>query len=121
MKSKKESTLKAYAKKWKDKLRVFPNSYKEELPILPIHATAMVINSTNLDDFNYCPKCKSRNLSRMYIIPTAGQKSASIFPDKGLDKCTNCKYEDEVGQFEITNKINARDKKIDEILNEPQS
>jgi len=70
-------------------------------------------------DLNYlsvCPNCKSKNITWSFFTKKDGY--LSIEPSKSI--CNNCGYKDEKGQFELTNKLLYREKKINKILNELQ-
>jgi hypothetical protein len=91
-------------KRFIKKFNKLMGKYQDNLPIPPDNI---------FRDFDYCPKCESQNISRVYIIPT----SRKIYvKSKHLDRCLNCSYEDEIGQFELSNKMTIRNKKIEEIL-----
>lgn len=62
----------------------------------------------------FCPKCGSKNVGKFFTIPVNMKNPVLHIGTK--DKCYDCKYEEPKDGFELINKIEIRNKKIETIL-----
>lgn len=69
-----------------------------------------LMKTTNLF---FCPKCGSQNVRAVYSVPVG---KVCMPPNPPKDRCLDCRNEELRGSFEVINKSEVRDKKIDSIL-----
>lgn len=67
-----------------------------------------------LEDLSACPNCRSKNISWKFVLPVDDSKPI----EDNTSVCNDCGYKDERGEFEKTNRILLREKKINQILDE---
>lgn len=70
--------------------------------------------NVGLENLFFCPKCGSKNVGKFFTIPVGMKNPVSPIEEK--DKCYDCKYEEPKNGFELINKIEIRNKKIETIL-----
>ena len=93
-------------------LKKIISSYSEDVEVT---GSKIKINGYNP---TRCPKCGSDNISAIFYVNIDKNANHPLDDNIGKDRCQYCKHEDGYGVFRTINKIDERDSKINQILND---